>query len=106
MQLWTILSVSLLPVIMEIALIGHTCGNGTGEGLLIGVLEVAPKGDAAGNGSDLDVLPFELAGDVEDGGIALHRGADTHDDLPDLFFLAAADQVVDGQVFRTNAIHG
>src|SRR5512132_2358721 len=79
-------------------------GEGAAQGHLVGVLEVAADGEAAGAAGDPDAEGGEEAGQVQGGGLALDVGVGGKDGLADRVRRQAAQQLADAEVVRADPL--
>ena len=80
--------------------------EGPAEGELVGVLEVAADGEAAGDAGDLEPERLEQPAEVHRGGLALDVGVGAEDDLLDALGVEAGEQLLDPQLVGPDALDG
>ena len=83
-----------------------TAGEGAQDGALVGILQVAAHGEAAGKAGDLDAKGLKLLVEVEGGGIAFHAGIGGDDDLLDPASFDPLDELADLEVIGADAFDG
>ena len=85
---------------------GDSSCEGAAQCYFVGILQFVVLCDASGNDCHLDIHVFELAIDVEIGGVALHRGTEGKDDLLHPTPTDALHKALYLQVARADAING
>src|SRR5690349_3363409 len=78
--------------------------EGAAHGDLVGELELAAVGDAAGDAAGADGEGFEDLGEVEGGGFAFDAEGGGDDDFADAFFADARDERFGGELLGADAV--